>query len=94
MIWNVSYKSLIYSTSVLRQQIILRYTDDALEAAKEDPQSAAQIEEQGEEWARRAGVVLDVSNDGYYTAEKCKKDFLKVCSFTLLFKLLIVKTPT
>ena len=58
---------------------ILRYSDDAWEAAQEDPEVAAQIKELGEERARRAGAVLDVSSDGYYTSEKCRKDFNKVC---------------
>ena len=36
------------------------------------------IEMLGEDRARRAGVILDVSSDGYYNSEKCIQDFVKV----------------
>ena len=58
---------------------ILRYSDEAWEVAKEDPKVAAEIAELGEERARRAGAVLDVSSDRYYTCDKCVPDFIKVC---------------
>ena len=63
---------------------ILRFSDEAWERAKKDPAIVAQIEQLGEERARRAGAVLDVTNDGYYTNEKCIPDFLKVCVIVIV----------
>ena len=57
---------------------IVRYSDKAWEAIKNDPIVAEEIKLVGEERARRAGVILDVSKDGYYTTEKCIPDFVKV----------------
>ena len=44
------------------------------------PDVVTEIDKIGEERARRAGLILDVSKDGYYTAEKCVPDFIKVRS--------------
>ena len=59
---------------------ILRYNDKAWDTIKTEPDVIAEIEKIGEERARRAGLILDVSKDGYYTAEKCVPDFIKVRS--------------
>ena len=58
---------------------ILRYNDRAWENIRNDPDTAALVKELGEERVRRAGVILDTASDGYYTAEKCIPDFVKVC---------------
>ena len=57
---------------------VLRYTDEAWEEVKEEEDVRAEIARIGEERARRAGIILDASKDGYFTAEKCVPDFKKV----------------
>ena len=56
---------------------ILRFDDRSWEDEKYKDDMIGQIEMLGEERCRRAGSVLDVSRDGYYTSEKCIPDFLK-----------------
>ena len=63
---------------------VLRYSDSAWEALKETEEVAAEIKKQGEERARRAGVILDVSQDGYYNSQKCVADFVKVSKLFFL----------
>ena len=63
----------------------VRYNDEAWELVKEDEDVKAEIAKFGEERARKAGILLDVTRDGYFTREKCVPDFKKVN---------IVKTPT
>ena len=58
---------------------IVRYNDKAWEIIKNDPAVQQKIMEVGEERARRAGVILDTSTDGYYTTATCIPDFEKVC---------------
>ena len=57
---------------------ILRYNDESWDKLKTSAAVQADIERLGEERARRAGVILDVSQDGYYCSEKCIEDFVKV----------------
>ena len=57
---------------------VLRYTDEAWEIAKEEDEVKEEIAKFGEERARKAGVVLEPSKDGYFTMEKCIPDFKKV----------------
>ena len=57
---------------------VLRYNDEVWEELKETEEVKAEIACRGEERARRAGVILDITTDGYYTSEKCVPDFLKV----------------
>ena len=57
---------------------ILRYDDDSWEMLKNQEYPKKLIKQLGEERARRAGVILDVASDGYYTAVKCVPDFEKV----------------
>ena len=57
---------------------VLRYNDEAWEIVKQEEEVKAEITRDGEERARRAGVILDISKDGYFTAEKCIPDFKKV----------------
>ena len=57
---------------------ILRYNDESWDKLKTSAAVKADIERLGEERARRAGVILDVSQDGYYCSEKCIVDFVKV----------------
>ena len=57
---------------------ILRYNDRTWETLKNEDDVKADIKRLGEERARRAGVILDVSSDGYYNSEKCTADFVKV----------------
>ena len=54
---------------------ILRYDDESWEGVKEE--FSREIK-RGEEAARRAGSILDVSQDGYYNTKKCIADFEKV----------------
>ena len=56
----------------------LRYTDEVWEEIKEKEEVQEEIRRYGEDRARKAGVILDVATDGYYNAELCLKDFLKV----------------
>ena len=57
---------------------ILTYNDEAWDALKDSEIVKNDIEMLGEDRARRAGVILDVSSDGYYNSEKCIQDFVKV----------------
>ena len=56
----------------------LSYNDSAWDLLKEKAEVKNEIKKQGEDRTRRAGVILDVSTDGYYNSEKCVKDFEKV----------------
>ena len=56
---------------------ILRFNDDTWKDEKLRDDMIDKIDQLGEERARRAGAVLDVSKDGYYTSEKCIPDFLQ-----------------
>ena len=64
---------------------ILRYNDETWEALKEREEVKADIKKKGEERTRRAGMILDVSADGYYNSEKCVADFVKVCFVSVIF---------
>ena len=55
---------------------MLQYEDGPWEAVKERYQEL--IKSKGEEAARRAGSILDVSKDGYYNTKMCVEDFMKV----------------
>ena len=57
---------------------IVEYNDDAWDNIKDDPSVKMEIEKVGEARARRAGVILDTSKDGYYTRDLCIPDFEKV----------------
>ena len=57
---------------------VLRYTDEAWEMVKQEEEVKEEIAKYGEERARKAGVVLEPSKDGYFTADKCIPDFKKV----------------
>ena len=57
---------------------MLKYENRPWEEVKEKYQ--ALINSKGEEAARRAGSVLDVSKDGYYNTKMCVEDFMKVRS--------------
>ena len=57
---------------------IVRYNDDAWENIKNNEDVKEEIDRIGEERARRAGVILDTGTDGYYTADRCIPDFVKV----------------
>ena len=59
---------------------ILRYDDDTWESLKKQEDMQDSIKKLGEERVRRAGVILDISSDGYYNVEKCIPDFEKVIS--------------
>ena len=63
---------------------VVKYNDEAWEEVKQDEEVKEEIARMGEERARRAGVILDASKDGYYTADKCVPDFIKV---RILFEL-------
>ena len=56
----------------------LRYNDEAWEIVKQQDDIKQKINKLGEERARRAGAILDVSTDGYYNSLKCIEDFLQV----------------
>ena len=57
---------------------ILKYNDESWTAVKGSYQ--AEIKSKGEDAARLAGSILDVSKDGYYNTQKCTADFEKVSS--------------
>ena len=57
---------------------VLKYTDEAWEEVKNEDEVKAEIAKHGEERARKAGVVLETSKDGYFNVEKCVQDFKKV----------------
>ena len=57
---------------------VVKYNNKAWEVLKESDEVKRDIEKLGEERARRAGVILDASKEGYYTKEKAIPDFLKV----------------
>jgi hypothetical protein len=57
---------------------VLRYDDEAWERVKKDDDIQNEINKVGEERARRAGTILDISQDGYFNVEKCIPDFKKV----------------
>ena len=57
---------------------VVRYNDEAWEKIKDQPEIKIEVAKVGEERVRRAGVILDTSKDGYYTADKAIPDFLKV----------------
>ena len=57
---------------------MLRYENKPWENVKDKYQ--ALIKSKGEEAARKAGSVLDVSKDGYYNTKLCVEDFMKVSS--------------
>ena len=56
---------------------VVRYNDEAWESVRKDEISQTEISRRGEETARRAGSILDVSTDGYYNTKKCIADFEK-----------------
>ena len=56
---------------------ILRYDDDTWESLKKQEDMQDSIKRLDEERVRRAGVILNVSSDGYYNAEKCIPDFAR-----------------
>ena len=62
----------------------VRYKDDVWEELKQEDDVKADIKKMGEECARRAGSILDVSTDGYYNARKCTTDFEKVSRILLV----------
>ena len=62
---------------------IVRYDDESWEGVKEE--FSTEIKRRGEEAARRAGYILDVSQDGYYNTKKCIADFEKVNIFIFYF---------
>ena len=62
----------------------VRYKDDVWEELKQEENVKADIKKMGEECARRAGSILDVSKDGYYNAPKCTTDFEKVSLIILV----------
>ena len=55
---------------------ILKYNEESWAVAKD--QYRAEIKSKGEEAAKLAGSILDVSKDGYYNTQKCISDFEKV----------------
>ena len=55
---------------------ILKYNDESWSAVKDHYQ--AEIQSKGEDAAKLAGSILDVSKDGYYNTQKCTADFEKV----------------
>ena len=57
---------------------VVRYNDEVWEKIKDQESIKEEVKKVGEERARRAGVILDTSKDGYYTTEKAIPDFLKV----------------
>ena len=57
---------------------IVKYNDAVWDNIKDDPPVKLETEKVGEERARRAGVILDTSKDGYYTTDLCIPDFEKV----------------
>ena len=57
---------------------ILKYNDESWTAVTGSYQ--AEIKSKGEDAARLAGSILDVSKDGYYNTQKCIADFEKVSS--------------
>ena len=64
----------------------LGYNADVWEIVKQRDDMKQKVAKLGEERARRAGSILDVSTDGYYNGNKCREDFLqvKICSFLRL----------
>jgi len=58
---------------------IVRYNDEAWQVKKEEADVKAEIAKLGEERARRAGDILDTSQDGYYNSKKCVENFEKAC---------------
>ena len=46
---------------------VLRYSDEAWESVIEEGNVKIEIARVGEERARRGGVLLDISKDGYFT---------------------------
>ena len=56
----------------------VQYHDGPWEELKKNEDIKAEIKKLGEDRARRAGSILDVSKDGYYNADKCTADFVKV----------------
>ena len=54
---------------------IVKYNDDHRQVVKKKEYFEAEIKRRGEEGARRAGAILDVSVDGYYNTNKCLADF-------------------
>ena len=57
---------------------VLAYNDEEWERVKDSPEVKEEIKAFGEQRARRAGCVLDVSSQGYYNTERCIPDFEKV----------------
>ena len=57
---------------------VLCYSDEAWEIVKEEEDVKTEIANVGEERARKAGVLLDISKDGDFTQQLCVPDFKKV----------------
>jgi len=64
---------------------ILSYNDEAWARKKEDPLIKAEIAKYGEYRARKAGLVMQTSVDGYYNNDRCILDFEKACGNTTHF---------
>ena len=65
---------------------IVRYNDEVWETLKDDPATEDEIKGVGDERARRAGVILDTANDGYYRTASCIPDFEKVFKNCLVWR--------
>ena len=61
------------------------YSGILMKQVKQEEEVKAEIAQYGEERARKAGAVLDVSKDGYFNVEKCIPDFLKVSASLTLY---------
>ena len=62
----------------------LKYSDEVWELLKNTDDVKLDIAQNGEFQARRAGVVLDITKDGYYNSTLCLKDFEKVSTSTMM----------
>ena len=56
----------------------LEYDDESWIEVKNSDEMKAEISSLGEDRAKRAGAILEVSKDGYYKTEACIKDSKKV----------------
>ena len=64
--------------SISNYLFLERYSDEVWEIKKEEEDVKLEIQQVGEECARRAGSIINTQRDGYYNSQKCVADFEKV----------------
>jgi hypothetical protein len=67
----------VMSSDFLGKDGVLTYSDEVWAQIKDEPEIQAEIASRGEFQAKRAGAILDITTDRWYTTERCRADFKK-----------------